>query len=71
MIEFEVILKNGRAFVYADWWSEQDGVVFFWQGKAIVNSFSNVISVKSAQHTLHRTVKRSRPNPKAHLPSRR
>ena len=54
MIEFEVTLKNGKAFVYAEWWSEQDGIVYFWQGKAIVNSFSNAVSVKAAQHGVQR-----------------
>jgi hypothetical protein len=55
MIEFEVILKNGRAFVYADSWSEQNGIVYFWEGSAIVKSFSNSVSVKAAQHPLHPT----------------
>ena len=50
MIEFEVELTNGKAYVYAEWWSDQSGVCYFWIGNAIVKSFGNALSVKAAQH---------------------
>lgn len=55
MIEFEVILTNGRAFVYADMWSEQNGTVYFWRGSAIVKSFGNALSVKADQQSVQLT----------------
>lgn len=48
MYEFEVILTNGKAWVYADIYTVTDSGYHFWRGKVVVKTFPalQVVSVK-------------------------
>lgn len=48
MYEFEVKLINGKAWVYADFWTQNDGAYHFYTGTSVVMTYpaSDVLEIK-------------------------